>query len=41
MSNASVNFNVPGDTITQRLRKTSELEVNLEEVHAIGKIVAA
>jgi DNA (cytosine-5)-methyltransferase 1 len=41
MSNASVHFNVPRDTIAQRLRKTSELELNSAEVHINDKIVAA
>jgi DNA (cytosine-5)-methyltransferase 1 len=41
MSNASKYFNVPKDTIAQRLRKISELEVDLEQVDMSGKIVAA
>jgi DNA (cytosine-5)-methyltransferase 1 len=41
MSNASVHFHVPKDTIAQRLRKTSKIEIGLEEVHASVKIVAA
>jgi DNA (cytosine-5)-methyltransferase 1 len=41
MSNASVHFNVPRDTIAQRSRKTSEIEVNLEEVYARAKTAAA
>ncbi len=42
MSNASKHFNVPKDTIAQRLRKTPDLEVNLpEEVSTSSKTTAA